>query len=81
MQLEIAPSMTYMKMVAKIGKRHLVLADKPLNETTTLCGCEVTRPLDWTRISSLEGDECRFCAELAFGGSADHRKASQYPAI
>jgi len=34
-----------------------------------LCGCFVTDVLDWRRISALEGDECKKCAEIAFDAS------------
>jgi len=69
--------MTYMKLVTRGVKRHLAAADQPPGEFITLCGCVVTQPHSWTRISRLEGDECPHCAKLAFGGSADRRAPKQ----
>lgn len=69
--------MTYLKLVTAGVNHHLVVADQPAGESITLCGCVVTRPHHLKRISGLEGDECQRCVELAFGGSADRRKAQQ----
>jgi hypothetical protein len=57
--------MTYMKLVAEGSKRHLMHPDQ-LHLGTTLCGCVVTRELNWRRIHTLEGDECEKCAEVTF---------------
>ena len=73
--------MTYMKLVTAGVKHHLVIADQPAGESITLCGCVVTRPHSLKRINGLEGDECQHCADLAFGGSVDRRKAQQNPII
>jgi hypothetical protein len=64
---------TYMKLITAGVKHHLVAADDPVGQSSTLCGCAVTQTHSWKRIRCLEGDECEHCAELAFGGSADHR--------
>jgi hypothetical protein len=57
----------YMKIVTgDAAVRHLCLVDQFPFESGTLCGCAVTRSHSWKRISSLEGDECPQCAELAF---------------
>lgn len=61
--------MTYMKLVTGGVKHHLAVADQPSTESTTLCGCTITRAHSWKRIGTLEGDECKRCAELAFGES------------
>lgn len=58
--------MAYMKLITAGVKRHLFRADQESAESTTLCGCVVTRTHSWKRISSLEGDECPRCAQLAF---------------
>ena len=57
--------MTYLKLVARGSKRHLMKPDQ-LTEGTTLCGCIVTDGHALLRISRLEGDECEECAALSF---------------
>ena len=57
-----------MKLITEGVKHHLSPADQSGDESTTLCGCVVTRPQSWKRITSLEGDECPRCAQLAFWG-------------
>jgi hypothetical protein len=61
--------MTYVKLVANGSKRHLMKPDQ-LEDRATQCGCLVTDVLGWRRISALEGDECKKCAELAFDASS-----------
>ena len=60
----------YMKIVTGGAVPHLCLIDEFSTECRTLCGCTITQSQSWKRISSLEGDECPHCAELAFGGVA-----------
>jgi len=61
--------MTYMKLMARGSKPHLMKPDQQ-GDGATLCGCLVTHVLGWRRISALEGDECEKCAELAFDASS-----------
>jgi len=58
--------MSYMKLISRGVKHHLSAAYESSGESTTLCGCIVTRPHSWKRIGTLEGDECEQCAALAF---------------
>jgi hypothetical protein len=60
--------MTYLKLAAHGYKPHLMSPDQ-LENGATLCGCVVTQAPGWRRISSLEGDECEKCAEVAFDAS------------
>ena len=60
--------MNYMKLVTRGVKHHLCVADQPNGDSSTLCGCVVTRLHSWKRVRGLEGDECPVCAALAFGG-------------
>ena len=62
--------MTYMKLVSKGMKHHLAAMYQSSGNSLTLCGCVVTRPQSWKQIRSLEGDECKQCASLAFSGDA-----------
>ena len=71
--------MTYMKLVTKGVKHHLAVADQA-SAGATLCGCTVTRSHSWKRIIGLEGDECRHCAALAFGGRGEPLAAAPQPA-
>jgi len=59
-----------MKIVTEVAVRHLCALDQFSNDAKTLCGRTITQSQSWKRISSLEGDECPQCADLAFGGSA-----------
>jgi hypothetical protein len=65
--------MTYTKFLTEAPNKHLALPDRDI----TLCGCAITRPNNWKRITALEGDECEKCAEQAFSG---RDKASIAPA-
>jgi len=58
--------MTYLKMTAEGAKKHLIAADRGLEENTTLCGCTVTRPGGLKAVAALEGDECEKCASVSF---------------
>jgi hypothetical protein len=61
--------MTYLKMVAEGGKKHLIPAVQGLDEITTLCGCTVTRRVGWKAVTALEGDECAKCAAISFSAT------------
>ena len=61
--------MTYLKMISGDAKKHLIPAVQGLEEITTLCGCTVTRHVDWKAIAALEGDECEKCAAVSFSVS------------
>jgi hypothetical protein len=56
----------YMKIVTEGATRHLCLVDQAPDDSKTLCGRTITQSQSWRRINSLEGDECRQCAALAF---------------
>jgi hypothetical protein len=53
-------------MLSASAKKHLIAADQPFEEVTTLCGCTVTRPGSVIAVTALEGDECEKCASVSF---------------
>lgn len=63
--VKVQPAM-YMKIITEGARRHLFLVDESPDDSKTLCGCTITQSQSWKRIRSLEGDECRECAALAF---------------
>ena len=65
-----------MKIVTEGSAHHLFVVDQFSNDSKTLCGRTVTQSHSWKRISSLEGDECPQCANLAFGGNSQNFKAT-----
>jgi len=67
----------YMKLVTGGVKHHLCVVDQLSIDSSTLCGCVVTRPHSWKRVRGLEGDECPLCAALAFGGKAPVRASNE----
>ena len=67
---ESRATIMYMKIVTEGTVRHLCVIDQSANDSMTLCGRTVTQDHSWKLITSLEGDECLKCAELAFGGIA-----------
>jgi hypothetical protein len=61
--------MTYLKMISEDAKKHLIPVAQGLDDITTLCGCTVTRRVDWKAVTALEGDECEKCAAVSFSAT------------
>ena len=66
-----------MKIVTADAVRHLCVLDQFSNDMETLCGCTVTQLQSWKRITSLEGDECGQCADVAFDGKPQSSEATE----